>query len=247
MQGHAKAVAKARVASGDELRKQVAVQAQAGELHGTYEVLMAANARVGKEIESALATNAVLEKGDLITIDEAIVLDDGCVRVRCEAGWISYLTGQGTQILQKAAPKVTRQSSLDAISTDLEATGIGSMDHMVQQMMFKVTQKERFLKNVPKDIQLKIGSQNVQFFLDDKPLCSILYINLSKWATADGGLLIIGVKKNKVTKDLPSMIKLQSDDANKIVALMTQNAQLINEEIIRVRAIENAEPPLSTE
>ena len=70
---------------------------------------------------------------------------------------------------------------------------------------------------------------------------------MSKWATADGGLLTIGVKKNNVTKDLPSMIKLQSDDAKKISALMTQNAQLIKEEIIRVRAIENAEPPLSTE
>jgi hypothetical protein len=242
MEGHAKAVAKARVASGDELRKQVAVQVQAGELHGTYEVMNATKVRVGKEIESAFATNAVFEKGDLITIDEAIVLDDGRIRVRCEAGWISYLTSQGTQILQKVAPKVTRQSSLDAISTDLEATGIGSMDHMVQQMMFKVTQKERFLKNVPKDIQLKIGSQNVQFFFDNKPLCSILYNNLSKWASSAGGLLEFGVKKNNMTKDLPSMIKLQSDDAKKISALMTQNTQLIREEIIRVRAIENTEP-----
>ena len=199
---------------------------------GEYRVLNICTLRSACELDSE--QSGQLAQGEIVTVKDAVVMDDGLVRLRTEQGWLSLkrilvekidsdAPASTSPPRARAAPPASRatsrRASVAVSSGGAMNFGLGpsnSSGGPEEENVFHVTQTH--MLDQPKELQLKVGDTGISFLHNGRMVQVQPYEALSRWAfEADLKRLVIGLK------DPPKELTMFTDDPKTVcLAMQTQ-------------------------
>ena len=164
MTAHATVVAEKKQAQHMEEHKRMAAD---GQLTGLFKTSQKVQAREGKDMSSDETSH--VDAGKSVVVLESCLLEDGKIRLRCAAGWVSMFSNDTSQLLTKveeSPPKGRKRAqtgrrasiaagmsgssvAMAAFQRELESAGIDAR----AQKMFSCKQKA--VKKWPKHVKVR--------------------------------------------------------------------------------------------
>ena len=154
-----------------------------------------------------------LQAGDEIDVDDSRLLDDGVVRLHCEAGWLTLKPDLVTKVMEPSVA-IGGMSAIAELNSQL-AKEIGG--DAVEERVFTVTMNKA-------TCELRVGGMNLTVMKGPDFGASYQYTELANWEyqTKDGA-----DRSLTLVKDDKSKVVFKTAEAREIADLMTAHATVV--------------------